>query len=61
MFEITEAIRDLIASKEFSADALRRVVLEDGASTMVENSLALVDEGITTHAEIVRVFGDGAA
>ncbi len=60
MFEITEPMRDLIASKTFSADALRRVVLEDGAATLVENALALAEEGVTTHAEIVRVFGDGA-
>ncbi|MBV9785691.1 MAG: Flp pilus assembly complex ATPase component TadA [Acidisphaera sp.] len=61
MFEITEPMRDLIASADFSADALRRLVAESGATSMVENALALVEEGLTTHAEIVRVFGDGAS
>ncbi len=61
LFEITEAMRDLIASRSFSPDALRRVAQDGGAATIVENALALVEEGLTTHAEIVRVFGDGAA
>lgn len=61
MFEITEPMRDLIAGKEFSADELRRAVQDTGATTMVENALGLVAEGITTYAEVVRVFGDGSA
>jgi len=61
MFEITEPMRDLIAGKGFSADELRRIVQEAGTATMVESALGLVEEGLTTHAEIVRVFGDGAA
>ena len=60
MFEITERMRDLIAAKGFSADELRRLVLETGNASMVDNALALVTEGVTTHAEVVRVFGDGA-
>ena len=60
MFEITEPMRDLIASPEFNADALRRLVTATGAASMVENALAFAEEGVTTYAEIVRVFGDGA-
>ncbi len=60
MFEITEPMRDLIAGKGFSANELRRVAAESGAETIVENALRLVEDGRTTHAEIVRVFGDGA-
>ena len=60
MFEITEPMRDLIAAKEFSGDEMRRLVRESGNVSIVENALALVEEGITTYAEVVRVFGDGA-
>ena len=61
MFEITEPMRDLIAAKGFSADELRRLVQETGNATMVDNALSLVTDGLTTHAEIIRVFGDGTA
>ncbi len=60
MFEITEPMRDLIAAKTFSGDDMRRMVREGGNVSIVENALALVEEGITTYAEVVRVFGDGA-
>ncbi len=60
MFEITQPMRDLIAGHGFSADELRRLILEGGGATMVDNALSLVAEGLTTHAEVVRVFGDGA-
>ncbi len=60
MFEITEPMRDLIAGRGFSADELRHLILEAGGATMVDNALALVADGLTTHAEVVRVFGDGA-
>ena len=61
MFEITEPMRDLIAAKEFSGDDMRRLVREGGNVSIVENALVLVEEGITTYAEVVRVFGDGAS
>ncbi len=59
MFEITEPMRDLIAAKGFSADELRRLVMASGNASMVDNAHALVADGVTTHAEVVRVFGDG--
>jgi len=59
MFEITEPMRDLIAAKGFSADELRRLVQAAGNASMVDNAHALVADGVTTHAEVVRVFGDG--
>ena len=59
MFEITEPMRDLIAAKGFNADELRRLVQVDGNASMVANALSLVADGVTTHAEVVRVFGDG--
>jgi type II secretory ATPase GspE/PulE/Tfp pilus assembly ATPase PilB-like protein len=61
MFEITEPMRDLIAAKGFSADELRHLVQAGGNATMVDNALSLVADGLTTHAEIVRVFGDGTS
>ena len=61
MFEITEPMRDLIAGRGFNAEELRRVVQSTGAATMVENALGLVGEGLTTYAEVIRVFGDGSA
>ncbi len=61
MFEMTEPMRDLIASKGFNADELRRLVQSTGAASMVENALSLVTEGVTTYAEVIRVFGDGTA
>ena len=61
MFEITEPMRDLIAGRDFNAEALRRVVQATGATTMTENALELVGNGLTTYAEVIRVFGDGSA
>ncbi len=60
MFEITEPMRDLIASKSFSGDDLRKMVHDSGNVSIVDNALALVEDGATTYAEVVRVFGDGA-
>ncbi|WP_439816527.1 GspE/PulE family protein [Zavarzinia sp. CC-PAN008] len=60
MFEVTEDLRDLIAAETFSAEDLRRAVRRAGMVGMVEHALQLVDEEVTTYAEVVRVFGDGA-
>ncbi|MBV9736197.1 MAG: Flp pilus assembly complex ATPase component TadA [Acidisphaera sp.] len=59
MFEITERLRELIAGKTFNADELRHRIAETGSPSMVQNALALVDEGRTSYLEVFRVFGDG--
>ena len=57
MFELTEPMRELIASPGFNADDLRHLVRDTGVPMIVENALAMVADGTTTCAELVRVFG----
>ena len=59
MFEINEEMRTFIMSDHFDSDTLRKLARKTGMNTMVQGALQLVDEGRTTYAEVIRVFGDG--
>ena len=58
MFEMTHAARALVMSPTFNADDLRRLARESGMMTLVQHSLRLVEEGVTTHEEVIRVLGE---
>ena len=61
MFEVSEPMRELIASSGFNADELRRLVRDSGTAMMVDNALGMVSDGGTTCAEVVRVFGSSGS
>ena len=59
MFEVlnvTESIRKLIISPQFSLDALRKASRNEGMVTMLEDGLKKVELGMTTIEEIFRVI-----
>ena len=58
VFEMTRATKKVIVGDGFSVDELRVVAEEEGLTTLVANGLKLVEEGITTHQEVIRVLGD---
>ena len=61
MFGLTEPMRELIASASFNADELRHLVRGCGTPSMLDNALGLVSDGLTTCAEVVRVFGSSGS
>ncbi|MFN3075833.1 MAG: ATPase, T2SS/T4P/T4SS family [Alphaproteobacteria bacterium] len=60
MFEMTGEARTLVMSPHFNADDLRAVARRNGMMTLIEHGLRLVEEGITTHEEVIRVLGESA-
>lgn len=58
VFEMTNAARNMILSPNFNADELRRMARESGMTTLIGHGLQLIEEGITTHAEVIRVLGE---
>ncbi|MBF0563006.1 MAG: Flp pilus assembly complex ATPase component TadA [Alphaproteobacteria bacterium] len=60
MFEMTSAARALITSSSFDSDKLRELSRANGMMTLVEHGLRLVEEGLTTHEEVIRVLGETA-
>jgi type II secretory ATPase GspE/PulE/Tfp pilus assembly ATPase PilB-like protein len=59
MLETTPDMRKLIISGHNDVDQLKVLARESGMTTMAQNGLQLVEEGRTTYAELIRVFGDG--
>lgn len=59
MLEMTAEMRKLIISGQVDQDELRRLAKEAGMTSMAQNGLQLVEEGRTTYAELIRVFGEG--
>ncbi len=55
VLNVTEAVRKLIISENFSLDNLRRIAREEGMSTMFEDGLRKVERGVTTIEELLRV------
>ena len=51
--------RNLILSDSFSASSMTALACEQGMTPMIESCLRLVEEGRTTHEELLRVLGDG--
>lgn len=58
MLEMTAGMRKLIVSGQFDQDEFRALALESGMTSMARNGLQLVEEGRTTYAELIRVFGE---
>ena len=58
VFEINQEARNEIVSPKFSADALRRRARASSMTTLIGHGLMQIDEGVTTHAEIIRVLGE---
>ena len=48
----------MIMSNDFDPGELKRAARRAGMSTLVEHALTLIEDGITTHAEIIRVLGE---
>jgi type II secretory ATPase GspE/PulE/Tfp pilus assembly ATPase PilB-like protein len=61
LFEMTSEGRAIVVTQNFNSDQLRQVALENGMTTLVQSGLRLVDEGATTHAEVIKVLGEQAA
>jgi len=60
MFEMTHAARALVMSPTFNTDDLQRLARESSMMTLVQHGLRLVEEGVTTHEEVIRVLRDTA-
>lgn len=54
--EVTESIRKLIISPEFSLDGIREIARKEGMITMIEDGLRKVELGLTTIEEVFRVI-----
>ncbi len=54
--EVSESIRKLIISSEFSLDGVREIARKEGMITMVEDGLRKVELGLTTIEEVFRVI-----
>ncbi len=55
ILNIDEKIRQLIASPDFTLDALKKMAYEQGMITMFEDGLRKVERGMTTIEEVFRV------
>lgn len=58
VFEMTNAARSMILSPNFNADELRRAARDSGMTTLIGHGLQQIEDGITTHAEVIRVLGE---
>ena len=58
LFEMTSEARTMIMSPNFNADQLRTYSQGNGMETLISHGLHLVDEGETTHEEVLRVLGE---
>ena len=58
VFKMTNEARTLIMSRTFNADKLRDMVLATGMTTLMRHGVHLIEDGITTHEEIIRVLGE---
>lgn len=56
ILEVNEGLRTLIASPDFTLDALRKMTKELGMITMFEDGLRKVERGLTTIEEVLRVI-----
>ena len=57
-FEPSLEINQEILKPDFDEARIRAIAKRDGMRTLLENGLDLVDEGITTIEEIIRVIGE---
>ena len=57
-FEPTIEINQEILKPDFDEARIRAIAKRDGMRTLLDNGLELVEEGVTTIDEIIRVIGD---
>ena len=53
---VTEGVRKLIISPNFSLDNLKKLAREEGMVSMFEDGLRKVERGLTTIEEVLRVI-----
>jgi type II secretory ATPase GspE/PulE/Tfp pilus assembly ATPase PilB-like protein len=58
IFEINQEARTEIVSPKFDANVMRRRARAGGMTTLIGHGLMLIDEGMTTHSEVIRVLGE---
>jgi type IV pilus assembly protein PilB len=58
IFEMTKESRQIVMSDNFDPSDLEAIARQTGMRSLVENGLHLVEEGVTTHAEVIRVLGE---
>ncbi|PCI40842.1 MAG: type II secretion system protein GspE [Rhodospirillaceae bacterium] len=58
VFEMTNEARTLIMSPDFNADKLRNMVMAAGMTTLIRHGVHLIEDGITTYEEVIRVLGE---
>ncbi len=56
VLNVTEEVRKLIISPDFSLDKLRQLAKEEGMITMFEDGLRKIETGVTTIDELLRVI-----
>ena len=56
---MTNEYRHIIMAENYNADELRALAAQDGMRTLVQSGLDLVEQGETTHEEVIRVLGGG--
>ncbi|MEX0689952.1 MAG: type II secretion system protein GspE, partial [Candidatus Paceibacterota bacterium] len=56
VMNVTEKIRDFVASPDFDLEKLRVLAREEGMISMFEDGLKKVERGMTTIDEILRVI-----
>ena len=56
VLNVSESVRKLIISSEFSLDNLRKLAKSEGMKTMFEDGLRKVERGLTTVEELFRVI-----
>jgi general secretion pathway protein E len=57
-FEPTIEINQEILRPDFDEARIREIAKQDGMRTLLDNGLELVDAGVTTIDEIIRVIGE---
>ena len=59
VFQMTNEYRHIIMAENYNADELRALAAQGGMRTLVQSGLDLVEQGETTHEEVIRVLGGG--
>jgi len=58
VFQMTNECRQIVMAEPFNADELRALAARNGLSSLVQSGLDLVEQGVTTHEEVIRVLGE---
>ncbi|MBF0382722.1 MAG: Flp pilus assembly complex ATPase component TadA [Magnetococcales bacterium] len=58
MFEMTDEARNLVMSPTMNSGTLRQLAKDAGMTSLVSHGVQLVEEEVTTFAEVIRVLGE---